>query len=179
MANLSEDIQCAGFDTSPPMLDRTDFKSWQQRICLYCLGKDNGVNILKSINEGPFKIGKFREINFSEVHLSEDQKKNGIEIFADLTPEEKRDKIEVRGIMLGEQLQLEIRELKTELAILILNGIVLDEEQLLFIAAGQTNTFDDDVDEAPVQDLALNEDNIFQADQCDAFDSDVDEAPTA
>ncbi|GJS61660.1 hypothetical protein Tco_0656444 [Tanacetum coccineum] len=81
--------------------------------------------------------------------------------------------------MLGEQLQLEIRELKTELAILILNGIVLDEEQLLFIAAGQTNTFDDDVDEAPVQDLALNEDNIFQADQCDAFDSDVDEAPTA
>ncbi|GJS61661.1 hypothetical protein Tco_0656445 [Tanacetum coccineum] len=94
MANLSEDIQCAGFDTSPPMLDRTDFKSWQQRICLYCLGKDNGVNILKSINEGPFKIGKFREINFSEVHLSEDQKKNGIEIFADLTPEEKRDERE-------------------------------------------------------------------------------------
>nr|GEW22361.1 hypothetical protein [Tanacetum cinerariifolium] len=53
--------------------------------------------------------------------------------------------------MLGEQLQLEMR----------------------------TNTFDDDVDEAPVQDLALNEDNIFQADQCDAFDSDADEAPTA
>ncbi|GKB47807.1 retrovirus-related pol polyprotein from transposon TNT 1-94 [Tanacetum coccineum] len=58
------------------------------------------------------------------------------------------------------------------------NGVVLDEEQLLFIAGGQTNTFDDDVDEAPVQDLALNKDNVFQADQCDAFDSDVDEAPT-
>ncbi|GJT15850.1 hypothetical protein Tco_0874556 [Tanacetum coccineum] len=43
---------------------------------------------------------------------------------------------------------------------------------------GQTNTFDDDVDEAPVQDLALNKDNVFQADQCDTFDSDVDEAPT-
>ncbi|GJX17329.1 hypothetical protein Tco_0218161 [Tanacetum coccineum] len=39
--------------------------------------------------------------------------------------------------------------------------------------------FDDDVDEAPVQDLALNEDHNFQADQCDDFDSDVDEAPTA
>ncbi|GJZ72476.1 integrase, catalytic region, zinc finger, CCHC-type containing protein [Tanacetum coccineum] len=59
------------------------------------------------------------------------------------------------------------------------NGVVLDEEQLLFIAGGQTNTFDDDVDEAPVQDLALNKDNVFQADQCDAFDSDVDEAPTS
>nr|GEU67791.1 retrovirus-related Pol polyprotein from transposon TNT 1-94 [Tanacetum cinerariifolium] len=59
------------------------------------------------------------------------------------------------------------------------NGVVLDEEQLLFIASGQTNTFDDDVDEAPIQDLALNEDNVFQADQCDAFYSDVDEASTA
>nr|GFD22081.1 integrase, catalytic region, zinc finger, CCHC-type, peptidase aspartic, catalytic [Tanacetum cinerariifolium] len=27
-------------------------------------------------------------------------------------------------------------------------------------------------------DLALNVDNVFQADDCDAFDSDVDEAPT-
>nr|GEU89185.1 reverse transcriptase domain-containing protein [Tanacetum cinerariifolium] len=43
------------------------------------------------------------------------------------------------------------------------NRAVLDEELLLFIA---------------VQYLALNEDNVFQADQCDAFDSDVDEAPT-
>nr|GFB58287.1 integrase, catalytic region, zinc finger, CCHC-type, peptidase aspartic, catalytic [Tanacetum cinerariifolium] len=43
---------------------------------------------------------------------------------------------------------------------------------------GQTNTFNNDVDEAPVQDLALNEEHIFQADQCDAFDLDVDEAPT-
>ncbi|GJU60382.1 hypothetical protein Tco_1238148 [Tanacetum coccineum] len=58
------------------------------------------------------------------------------------------------------------------------NGAVLDKKQLLFIAGGQTNTFDDDVDEAPVQDLALNEDNVFQADQCDAFDFVVDEAPT-
>ncbi|GJY27899.1 hypothetical protein Tco_0403666 [Tanacetum coccineum] len=61
MANLSEDIQCTGSDTRPPMLDKTDFESWQQRIRLYCLGKDNGVNILKSIDECPFKMGKFRE----------------------------------------------------------------------------------------------------------------------
>nr|GEX37712.1 retrovirus-related Pol polyprotein from transposon TNT 1-94 [Tanacetum cinerariifolium] len=59
------------------------------------------------------------------------------------------------------------------------NREVLDEEQLLFIAGGQTNTFDEDVDEAPVQDLAFNKDNVFQADQCDAFDSNVDEVPTA
>nr|GEY67981.1 hypothetical protein [Tanacetum cinerariifolium] len=44
---------------------------------------------------------------------------------------------------------------------------------------GQDIAFDDDVDEQPVQDLALNVDNVFQADDCDAFESDVDEAPTA
>ncbi|GJW13004.1 hypothetical protein Tco_0017137 [Tanacetum coccineum] len=71
------------------------------------------------------------------------------------------DRTEVRGTMPGEQLQLEMGEFRTELAMLILNGVVLDEEQLLFIAGGQSNTFDDDVDEEPVQDLALNEDNTM------------------
>ncbi|GJW11075.1 hypothetical protein Tco_1576902 [Tanacetum coccineum] len=61
MANLLKDIQCAGSDTRPPMLDRTDFASWQQCIRLYCRGKENGVNILKSIDEGPFQMGMFRE----------------------------------------------------------------------------------------------------------------------
>ncbi|GKD68237.1 hypothetical protein Tco_1322327, partial [Tanacetum coccineum] len=59
------------------------------------------------------------------------------------------------------------------------NGAVLDEEELLFLAGEQGNPFDADVDNQPVQDLALNEDNIFQADECDAFDSDVDDEPTA
>nr|GEW39890.1 hypothetical protein [Tanacetum cinerariifolium] len=58
------------------------------------------------------------------------------------------------------------------------NGVALDVEQLLFLAGGQDNAFDDDVDEQPVQDLALNMDNVFQDDDCDAFDSDVDEAST-
>ncbi|GKA80039.1 retrovirus-related pol polyprotein from transposon TNT 1-94 [Tanacetum coccineum] len=62
MANLSEDIQCASSDTRPPMLDKTDFASWQQRIRLYCRGKENGVNILKSIDEGPFQMGTTRVI---------------------------------------------------------------------------------------------------------------------
>nr|GFA92852.1 hypothetical protein [Tanacetum cinerariifolium] len=43
---------------------------------------------------------------------------------------------------------------------------------------GQDNAVDEDVDDQPIQDLALNMDNVFQADDCDAFDSYVDEAPT-
>nr|GFA46271.1 hypothetical protein [Tanacetum cinerariifolium] len=41
MSNQLEDIQAAGFDTGPPMLDKTDFESWKQRIRLYCKGKDH------------------------------------------------------------------------------------------------------------------------------------------
>ncbi|GJT27567.1 retrovirus-related pol polyprotein from transposon TNT 1-94 [Tanacetum coccineum] len=59
------------------------------------------------------------------------------------------------------------------------NEVILDEEQSLFLAGGLDNAIDEDVDEQSVQDLALNVDNVFQADDCDAYDSDVDDAPTA
>ncbi|GJU28420.1 hypothetical protein Tco_1167041 [Tanacetum coccineum] len=61
MYNQSEDIQAAGSNTRPPMLDKTDFESWQQRIRLYCKGKDHGDYILPSIDEGPFKMGRCRD----------------------------------------------------------------------------------------------------------------------
>ncbi|GKE91949.1 hypothetical protein Tco_1573044, partial [Tanacetum coccineum] len=59
------------------------------------------------------------------------------------------------------------------------NGVVLDEEELHFLVGEQPNTFDADVDNQPVRDLARNKDNIFQADGCDAFDSDVNNEPTS
>nr|GEY01731.1 retrovirus-related Pol polyprotein from transposon TNT 1-94 [Tanacetum cinerariifolium] len=89
MANLSEDIQCAGSDTRPPMLDRTDFVSWQQRIRLYCQGKENGVIILKSIDEGPFQMGIVRETLAEGTkggpHLGPERP----QVYSDLSPEEK------------------------------------------------------------------------------------------
>ncbi|GKD66459.1 hypothetical protein Tco_1308567 [Tanacetum coccineum] len=86
----SQALKCAGFDTRPPMLDRSDFESWQQHIRLYCLGKDNGENIFKLIDESPFKTGKFREtlVEGAEgaLHLGPERDR----VFADLTPEEKK-----------------------------------------------------------------------------------------
>ncbi|GKE81286.1 retrovirus-related pol polyprotein from transposon TNT 1-94, partial [Tanacetum coccineum] len=55
------------------------------------------------------------------------------------------------------------------------NGVVLDEEQSLFLAGEQVTNCDDDVDNSPENDLALNVDHVFEADECDAFESDVDE----
>ncbi|GJT72556.1 hypothetical protein Tco_1031842 [Tanacetum coccineum] len=98
MSNMSEDIQYAGSDTRPPMLDRTDFESWQQRIRLYCLGKDNGENIMKSITEGPFQMGTVIETlaegTKGALHLGPERAR----VFGDLSAEDKeRYKADIRA----------------------------------------------------------------------------------
>ncbi|GJV00067.1 integrase, catalytic region, zinc finger, CCHC-type containing protein [Tanacetum coccineum] len=338
MANLSEDIQCAGSDTRPPMLDRTDFASWQQRIRLYCRGKENGVNILKSIDEGPFQMGTIRDPIAEGTEGAQQLGPERARVYSDLSPEDKdRYNADIRAtnillqglpkdiytlinhyteakdiwdnvkmLLEGSELTKEDREsqlmqlnskfvnnmlpewgrfvtalklnrglkdsnydqlyayLKQHEAhanenkmmldrftqhtidplalmsnvsqqhaagyrgaqnrvgnanpgqarqikcyncngighiarkctqpkrpqnskyfkdkMLLMqaqeNRVAFDEEQLLFIVGGQDNAVDEDVYEQPVQDLALNVDNVFQADDYDAFYSDVDEAPT-
>nr|GEY24227.1 integrase, catalytic region, zinc finger, CCHC-type, peptidase aspartic, catalytic [Tanacetum cinerariifolium] len=140
----------------------------------------NGVNILKSIDEGPFQMGTVREplVEGTEgaPHLGPERPR----VYSDLSLEEKDrmfrvDRIKVRGpihrveVQLDKMLLMQAQE----------NGVALDEEQLLFLIGGQDNAIDEDVDEQPVQDLALNVDNVFEADECNAFNSDIDEAPMA
>nr|GEZ13092.1 integrase, catalytic region, zinc finger, CCHC-type, peptidase aspartic, catalytic [Tanacetum cinerariifolium] len=150
MANISEDIQGAGSDTRPPMLNRTDFASWQQLIRLYCRGKENGVNILKSIDEGPYQMGIVRE------PLAEDT-----EGAPHLGPERPRSVVQnVQGRQnRGQGMNPRGRGAA---------GYRGVQNRVGNANPGQAR-----------QDLALNVDNVFQANECDAFDSDVDEASTA
>ncbi|GKF14865.1 hypothetical protein Tco_0056327, partial [Tanacetum coccineum] len=70
MSSNSDDIQATGSDTRPPMLDRTDYESWSQRIRLYYRGKENGLQIHQSIDQGPLPL---REVSFLDqkglVHM--------------------------------------------------------------------------------------------------------------
>nr|GEU76771.1 retrovirus-related Pol polyprotein from transposon TNT 1-94 [Tanacetum cinerariifolium] len=125
MANLSKDIQCAGSDTRPLMLDRIDFASWKQCIRLYCGGKENRVNILNSIDKGPLRMGTLKET---------------------LT---------------------EGTEGRFVTAVKLNRGLRDSNYDQLYAYLKQH------------EDLALNVDNVFQADDCNAFDYDVDDAPTA
>ncbi|GJU44708.1 hypothetical protein Tco_1201974 [Tanacetum coccineum] len=251
MANLSEDIQCAGSDTRPPMLDRTDFASWQQCIRLYCRGPERArvysdlspedkdrynadiraTNILLQglpkdiytlINHyteaktfgiifvTAVKLNRgLRDSNYDqlyaylkqhEAHANENKMttssntrnqatvQDGRVVVQNVQGRQNRGQgnnargtghIERNCTQTKRPQNLEYFKDKMLMMQAQENRVALDEEQLLFIAGGQDNVVDEDVDEQLVQDLALNVDNVFQADDCDAFDSNVDEAPTA
>ncbi|GJR82330.1 hypothetical protein Tco_0153115 [Tanacetum coccineum] len=336
MANLLEDIQCAGSDTQPPMIDRTDFASWQHCIRLYCQGKENRVNILKSIDEGPFQMGTIRDTIAKGTKGAHQLGPEQARVYSDLSPEDKDrfvtavkpnrglrdsnydqlyaylkqheahanenkmmlerftqtnvDPLALMSNVLHQQYYLQssttppsihlqphftdntqldsrlsptdnlIENLTNTLVLLTQSyktylpqtnnqlrtssnsrnqAIVQDGRVVVqnvqgrhnrgqgnnargtgaagyrgaqnrvrngtgavgyggaqnrignanpcqarqikcyICNGGQDNAVDEDVDEQPVQDLALTGDNVFQADDCDAFDSDVDEAPTA
>ncbi|GJT94823.1 retrovirus-related pol polyprotein from transposon TNT 1-94 [Tanacetum coccineum] len=153
-------------DTRPPMLDRTDFASWQQRIRLYCQGKENGVNILKSIDEGPFKMGTFRETlaegNEGALHLGPERAR----VYSDLSPEDK------------DRYNADIRATN-----ILLQGLPKDIYTLINHYTDAKDIWDNVkmlLEDAAGYGVAQNRvRNANLADDCDAFDSNVDEAPTA
>ncbi|GJU82600.1 hypothetical protein Tco_1284965 [Tanacetum coccineum] len=178
-----KDIQCAGFDTLPPMLDRTDFTSWQQCIRLYCQdlspedkdrynGDIRAMNILfqglpKDIYTLINHYTDAKDIWDDVKMLLEGRQNNG--------QGNNPRGAGVAGNRGAQNRNLDYFKDKMLLMQAQENGVILDEEQLLFIAGGQDNVVDEDVDERPIHDLALNVDNVFQADDCNACDSDVDE----
>nr|GEZ21386.1 hypothetical protein [Tanacetum cinerariifolium]GEZ24921.1 hypothetical protein [Tanacetum cinerariifolium] len=87
------------------------------------------------------------------------------------------DRLEARGTMHRVQVQLVMRELITELGMQI--QVKQGRLSATTTTVDKTIAVDEDVNEQPVQALALNMDNVFQADECEAFDSDVDESLTA
>ncbi|GJS36220.1 hypothetical protein Tco_0534602 [Tanacetum coccineum] len=81
------------------------------------------------------------------------------------------DRTEFRRTIQGEQLQLEMGEAHSK-------TMHSPKATTYFGLLQGQDAADASLGEWNVQDLALNVDQVFQADQCDAFNSDVDEAPT-
>ncbi|GJT17962.1 reverse transcriptase domain-containing protein [Tanacetum coccineum] len=114
------------------MLDRTDFESWQQRIRLYCLGKDNGENIMKSITEGPFRMGTFIQTPAEETEGALQPGPERTRVFTDLSAEEKeRYKADIRATNI--LLKGICWELNTSELVLPRDDLVLLSQQLVLL----------------------------------------------
>nr|GEY22949.1 hypothetical protein [Tanacetum cinerariifolium] len=188
------------------MLDRTDFASWQQRIRIYYQGKENRVNILKSIDEGPYQMGTVRE--------TLDESTEGAPQFEDLI-----ENLTNTLALLIQSYRTFLPEINNQLRTssnarnqaTIQDGRVvvqnvqgrLNRGQGMNLQGGNAVGYGGasnrvgNVNPGPARpgqsrpvkcyncngtghiDLTLNVDNVFQADDCNAFDFDVDEAPTA
>nr|GEX32133.1 integrase, catalytic region, zinc finger, CCHC-type, peptidase aspartic, catalytic [Tanacetum cinerariifolium] len=192
MANLLEDIQCAGSDSRPPMLDRNDFASWKQRIRLYCWGKEN-----EDIRDNVKMLLKGSELT-KEDH--ESQLYDDFEHFRQHKGETIHDYYVGFAKLINDMRNIKMTMSRMQLNSKFVNNMLPKWGR--FVTAVKLNrglkdsNYDQlvnrievrgpihrvevqlDVDKQPIQDLALNVDNMFQADDCDAFDSDVDEAPT-
>nr|GEX21107.1 uncharacterized mitochondrial protein AtMg00810-like [Tanacetum cinerariifolium] len=166
-------------------------------------GKENGVNILKSIDEGPFRMGTLRE-TLSEgtkgaLHLGPKRPR----VYSDLTYEEK-ERVVVQNVQGrqnrgqgnnargagaasygGAQNRVGYANLSQarQIKCYNYNGIGHLERNCTQPKRPQNSKYFKDkmllMKAQENRDLALNVDNVFQADDCDAFDSDVDEAPIA
>nr|GEY19813.1 integrase, catalytic region, zinc finger, CCHC-type, peptidase aspartic, catalytic [Tanacetum cinerariifolium] len=182
MANLSEDIQCASSDTRPPMLDRTDFPSWQQRPFRMGTLKET----LTEGTEGASHLGPERPRVYSDLTTEEKERmqlnskfvNNMLPEWGEASYGGAQNKVGYANPGRARQIKCyncndighfarnytqpkrpqnsEYFKDKMLLMQAQKNGVALDEERLLFIAGGQDNVVDEDVDEQPVQDLALN-----------------------
>ncbi|GJR67459.1 hypothetical protein Tco_0013524 [Tanacetum coccineum] len=52
---MAENIIAAGADNRPPMLEKSQYNSWQSRMKLYIQGKEQGKDLLDSVLHVPFK----------------------------------------------------------------------------------------------------------------------------
>ncbi|GKC75462.1 hypothetical protein Tco_1126236 [Tanacetum coccineum] len=84
MSTMAENVIVAGAENRPPMLERSQYDSWQSHMLLYIRGKEHGIQLLDLFKNGLFKFGTVEVPATPNTPASTRDK-----ILDDLTPEEK------------------------------------------------------------------------------------------
>nr|GEU79960.1 hypothetical protein [Tanacetum cinerariifolium] len=192
---MLENVITTRVDNRPPMLEKSQYKSWQSHMLLYIRGNEHGKDLLDSLLNGPLQYGTI------EVHDTPTTpafiRQRTMDDLAD------KEKIRKESVFPQHDSVLAVQSfLPTDDPIASLNKamsfirtalfkmsgsqyrickddkikelrVVLDEEQLAFLA-DPVDRVDSGLD---IQIMPTA--TIFQTDDLDAFDSDCDEAPSA
>ncbi|GJT90739.1 hypothetical protein Tco_1079584 [Tanacetum coccineum] len=57
MTTMAVHVIVARADNHPPMLDKSQYNSWQSLMLLYIKGKEHGKDLYDSVINGPFQYG--------------------------------------------------------------------------------------------------------------------------
>ncbi|GJW94762.1 hypothetical protein Tco_0174434 [Tanacetum coccineum] len=109
---MVENVIAAGADNRPPMLEKSQYNSWQSHMLLYIRGKEHGKELYDLVMNGPFQFGTV-DVLATPTTTSSTRPRT----FDDLTDKEKICEtcdIRATNIVLqeGTELSLQERELK-------------------------------------------------------------------
>ncbi|GJZ92751.1 hypothetical protein Tco_0664816 [Tanacetum coccineum] len=91
--SLAKNVIVVGADNCPPMLDKTNYSSWESRMMLYIKGKEHGKLLVDSVLNGPFKYGTIVEPGNETIPATVRAR-----TYTDLTDEEKiRESVDIKA----------------------------------------------------------------------------------
>ncbi|GKA88920.1 hypothetical protein Tco_0810732 [Tanacetum coccineum] len=93
MTTMAKHVNASGDDNCPPMLDKSQYNSWQSRMLLYIKGKEHGKDLYDSVINEPFQYGTV-EVPETETTLPFTRERT----YDDLTDKEKiREACDIRA----------------------------------------------------------------------------------
>ncbi|GJX22771.1 integrase, catalytic region, zinc finger, CCHC-type containing protein [Tanacetum coccineum] len=211
----AKDIQYAGSDTRPPMLDRTDFASWQQCIVLYYRWYEGALHLGLERPRVYFDLSpedkESVKMLLEGLELTKEDQESQLyddfEHFHQNKGETIHDYYVRLDKLINDMRNIKMTMSRMQLNLKFVNNMLPEWDDLVVVQnvqgrqnrghgnnargsgsagyggaqnrVGNANPGQARQERIGDMDLALNVDNVFQADDSDAFDSNVDEAPMA
>ncbi|GJY18099.1 hypothetical protein Tco_0389590 [Tanacetum coccineum] len=113
-------------------------------------------------NENKMMLERFTQHNVDHLTLMSNVSHQQYYSQSSTTPPSIHEQLVIEELRTELGMQIQVKQGRLSVTTAMENEVALDVEQLLFIAGGQDNAIDEDVDEQPVQYLALNVDNVFR-----------------
>ncbi|GJU35760.1 hypothetical protein Tco_1184114 [Tanacetum coccineum] len=111
MSTMAKNVITAGADNRPPMLENSQYNSWQSRMKFYIRCKVHGKDLFDSVLNGPFKYGTVVVTDTSTTPETTRPR-----TYDDLTDKEKiREECDIRAtniVLQGTELSLQEQESK-------------------------------------------------------------------